>query len=60
MHERIKKVDPKELTMYVGMSYSKGSKSMVHMEVEMVKEGDGRKEEVWQPCMLQDHSSPWA
>lgn len=31
--------------MYIRMSYSKGSKSMVHMEIGMVKEGDGRKEE---------------
>jgi len=29
--------------MYKRMSYSKDSKSMVHMEVDMVKEGDGRK-----------------
>lgn len=46
--------------MYVRMSYSKGSKSMVRMEVEMVEEGDGRKEEVLQPCVLQDDSSSWA
>lgn len=44
--------------MYLRMNYSKGSKIMVHMEVEMVK-GDGKKEEVLQPCVLQDHSSSW-
>lgn len=38
------------------MSYSNDSKSMVHMKEEMVK-GDGKKEEVLQPCVLQDHSS---
>lgn len=45
MHEHIQKIDPKEFAMYIRMSYSKGSKSMVHMEIGMVKEGDGRKEE---------------
>lgn len=60
MHECIKKFDPKRFTKYIGTSYSKGSNNMVHMEVEMVTEGNRRKEEVVQPCVLQDHSSSWA